>query len=232
MFIATGKNFVALLRDSVLFILALLLLFFPTTFNSVLSNAGFEEGSFVGFKWKPKLLKADAALVQAQATITELKAQNEKMSKLLSEAQVKLNDPALKEQVTKLEEKNKQLAVTSAKVEDSVASTLESNASLVEQVQNASNGKTRWGVVYSGDATLDDARYEVETIAPKLGIPNASIYFRQGSYRSVSVVDSRTEAQQVLPRAKQRRPDAYIVNMSSWCPSSSEKDGYQVCTSP
>jgi hypothetical protein len=231
-FVALGKDLVALLRDLALFVLALLLLVFPTTFNTVLSNAGFEEGSFVGFKWKPKLLNSDAALKEAQALITDLREQNDKMSKALGDAQSKLNDPAFKEQLAKLEEANKQLNVASSKVEDSVASTIASNAPLVEKVQNAVDTNTKWGVVFSGDATLDGAKYEVETIAPKLRIPNASIYFRQGSYRSVSVVNNRPEAEQVLPKAKQRRADAYIVNMSNWCPNSNEKNGYRECVSP
>src|ERR1041384_8251497 len=93
-FIAMGKDSVALLRDLVLFILVLLLLFFPTTFNNLLTNAGFEEGSFVGFKWKPKLLTSDAALKEAQTLITDLREQNGKMSKVLADVQSKLNDPA------------------------------------------------------------------------------------------------------------------------------------------
>jgi hypothetical protein len=230
--VALGKDFVALLRDLALFILALLLLFFPTTFNSMLSNAGFEEGSFVGFKWKPKLLNSDAALKDAQTLITDLKEQNDKLSKALGDAQSKFNDPALNEQYAKLEEANKQLNVASSKVENSVASTIASNAPLVEKVQNAVDTNTKWGVIFSGDATLDAAKYEVETAAPKLGIPNASIYFRQGSYRSVSVVDSKPEAELVLPKAKQRRADAYIVEMSKWCPNSTEKTDYRECISP
>jgi len=230
--LALGKDTVTFLRDLALFVLAFLLIALPTTFNTILSNAGFEEGSFVGFKWKPKLLKADAALIQAQATIAELKEQNDKMSKALGEAQTKLTDPVLKEQIAKLEEKNKQLIVTSSKVEDSVASTIESNAPLIEQVQNTSDTKAKWGIVFSGDPTLDAAKYEVEVIAPKLKIPNSSIYYRQGSYRSVSVVASRTEAQQVLPNAKQRRSDAYIVNMTNWCSNSNDKGAYKECVSP
>lgn len=230
--VALGKDLVALLRDLALFILALLLLFFPTRFNAILSDAGFEEGSFVGFKWKPKLLNADAALKEAQALITDLRDQNGKLSTALGDAQNKLNDPALKEQFAKLEEANKQLDVASTKVEDSVSSTIASNAPLVEKVQSGVGTAAKWGVVFSGDATLDAAKYEVETVAPKLGIPNASIYFRQGSYRSVSVVDSRAEAEQVLPKARQRRADAYLVSMSSWCPNSTEKNGYRECVSP
>jgi cytoskeletal protein RodZ len=230
--VALGKDLVALLRDLVLFVLALLLLFFPATLNNVLTNAGFEEGSFVGFKWKPKLLNSDAALQEAQALITDLREQNEKLSRALADAQSELNDPALKEKLAKLQEVNKQLSVTSSKVENSVASIIASNAPLVEKVQNEVDTNTKWGVVFSGDATLEAAKPEVEKVARDLGIPNASIYFRQGSFRSVSVVDSRAEAQQVLPKAKRRRADAYIVNMSNWCPSSNEKNGYRECVSP
>ena len=230
--IGLGKDLVALLRDFALFVLALLLLVFPTTFNGVLTKAGFEEGSLVGFKWKSKLVESDAALKEARATITDLKAQLDKTSQALTDAQAKLNDPSLKDTLAKLEEENKQLNAASSKVEASVANTIASNASFVEKAQTAVSTNTAWGVVFSGDATLDAAKYEVEVVAPKLGIPNASIYFRQGSYRSVSVVEHRTQAEQVLPKAKQRRADAYIVNMSNWCPSINEKNGYRECVSP
>jgi hypothetical protein len=143
--VVLGKDLVALLRDLAQFVLALLLLLFPTTFNSVLSSAGFEEGSFVGFKWKPKLLSSDAALKEAQVLITDLREQNDKMSKALADAQSKLNDPALKERFVNLEETNKQFNVTSSKVENSVASNIASNAPIVERVQNAVDTSTRWG---------------------------------------------------------------------------------------
>ncbi len=230
--ITMGKDAVALLRDLLLLVLVLLLLFLPHKINQVLSEAGFEEGTFVGIKWKPKLLKSDEALKEAQVLITDLKEQNEKMSKALADAQNKLNDRALKEYLTSLEKTNQQLNATSTKVENSVASTIASNASLIERVQGDGEEGTKWGVVYSGDAALETARYEIETIAPKLGIPNATVYLRQGSYRSVSVVNSRSEAQQVLIKAKQRRVDAYIVNMSHWCPNSNERSGYRECVSP
>ena len=230
--VGLGKDVVALLRDSALCFLALLLLVFPTTFNTMLSNAGFEEGSFVGFKWKPKLLQSDAALKDAQAIITDLREQNDKISKALADAQTKLNDPALKEQLTKIVEENKQLTAASSKVEDSVASSIALNAALVDKVQTAAGTNNKWGVVFSGDATIDAAKYEVGVIAPKLGIPNASIFFRQGSYRAVAVVDSKAEAERVLSKARGRRADAYIVSMSTWCPSNTEKSDYRQCLSP
>jgi hypothetical protein len=225
--VTLGKDVVSLLRDLALFVLALLLLVFPTKFNTVLSNAGFEEGSLVGFKWKARLFQSDDALKQAQTTINDLTTQLTQVSNALSEAQAKLDDPALTEKVAKLEEESKRIQDTASRVESSVQVTIASNAPLVEKVPSSN-----WGIVFSGDATLDGAKYEVETIAQKLEIPNASVYFRQGSYRSVSVVDSETEAKQVLYKAMRRRADAYIVPMSNWCPRAIEKSGYRECVSP
>jgi hypothetical protein len=230
--VAIGKDSIALLRDLALSVLVVLLLAFPTTFNNVLSSAGFEEGSFVGFKWKPKLLDSDAALKEAQVLITDLREQNNKLSEALGAAQSKLSDPALKEQYAKLEKENKQLNIASSKVENTVADTIKSNAPLVEKVQNAMDTKTKWGVVFSADGNLEDAKHEVNTVAPKLGIPNASIYFRQGFYRSVSVTNSKSEAEQILSKAKQQRSDAYLVSMSNWCANSNDKNDYRECVSP
>lgn len=227
--IGLAKDLVSLLRDLALFLLAALLLLFPSKLNTLLTSAGFEEGSLVGFKWKAKLVDSDSALKEARATITDLKTQLDKTSQALGEAETRLNDPAFKDQLAKLQEENRQVNASSSKVQASVASTIATNAQLVEKAQTATGSSHTWGVVYSGDASLADAQYEVNVIAPKLGIPNVSIYFREGSYRSVSVLDDRTQAEQVLPKAKQRRADAYLVNMSTWCPAANEKEGFKEC---
>lgn len=227
--VSTGKDVVALLRDSALFVFAVLLLIFPGTVGSLLSNAGFEEGSFAGLKWKPKLEKADESLKEARATITDLKKQNDEMSGLLTKIEPKLTDPELKAQLTRLAANNKQLNVSASEVEATVNNTIASNAQIVEQVQNAADTISTWGVVFGGDTTIEEAKREVEVATTKFGIPNASIYFRQNSYRSVAVADSRSLADQILLKAKQRRADAYIVSMSKWCPKTTAKDGYQEC---
>ena len=90
-----------------------------------------------------------------------------------------------------------------------------------------------WGVVFGGDATLDAARYEVDVAARKHGIPNAAIYLRDGSYRSVAVGSAdRSAAQDILRLARQRRAGAYIVNLKTWCPQTAARDGYTECVSP
>jgi hypothetical protein len=228
--IGIWKDVVSSSRDSALLLLVLLLLAFPTSFNSILVKAGFEEGSFVGFKWKSKLVDSDAALKEARTTIADLQQKNNEMAKALAEANANVNDPSLKERIAKLEAENKQLQESTQKVQDSVSSTIASNALLVDKALSSMNAN-KWGVVFSGDATLEGARYEVDTIAPKLGLLNPSIYLRKGSYRSVSVVGDKQQADQILPQAKRRREDAYIVNMSSWCPNPTQRTGYLECTS-
>src|SRR5262245_29289116 len=85
-FTSVGKDFVSLLRDASLFLLAALLIGFPTTFNSILVRAGFEEGSIVGFKLRSKLVESDVALQEARKTIGDLQKRNNEMAKTLAEA--------------------------------------------------------------------------------------------------------------------------------------------------
>jgi hypothetical protein len=133
-FITIGKDAVSLLRDGALFMLAVLLVAFPAQFNSILVDAGFEEGSVVGFKWKSKLVESNQALEDAQATIASLQAKNDELLKALNDANVKANDPELRGRATRLEAENSRLKEQTQKVQSNVTDTLESNAPLVEKV--------------------------------------------------------------------------------------------------
>ncbi len=230
-FIATWKDLVAVSRDTLILVLALLLVLFPNTFNSLLVNAGFDEGSIVGFKWKAKLVESDQALKDAQANSNDLATQNDKLLKTLSDIKASVSDLDIKRRVTDLEEMNQKLKVASTKVEASVQTTIASMAPLVEKAQlaQATGGAVQWGVVYGGDADVDSAKQEIGPVAKKFEIGNAAIYFRQNSYRSVAVTSDRTEAEQLLFKAKTHRRDAYIVNMAKWCPSPIQREDYLEC---
>jgi hypothetical protein len=228
--VETGKDIVALLRDAALFVMAALLLLWPTQFNAILVNAGFEEGSFAGLKWKSQLKATDADLVAANATIADLKTQNDALNKALADAKSEVSNGNLKAQISALEQSNSELTVSSTKVQASVASRISDNTPYVEKAGNGSNAGATWGVVFSGDTVLDKAKYEVQTAAPKYGIPNAAIYYRQGVYRSAAIASDRGAAEQLLQRAKGRRADSYIVNMANWCPNKVDKKEYIECT--
>jgi hypothetical protein len=71
----------------------------------------------------------------------------------------------------------------------------------------------------SGDSSLEGAKYEIGDIARMYGLPDATIFRRQGAYRSVALVEERAVAEDILTKARKRRGDAYIVRMSTWCPN-------------
>jgi hypothetical protein len=87
-----------------------------------------------------------------------------------------------------------------------------------------------WGVVFGGDPTIDSANVEVTKTAERMGIGQGQVFRRAGSFRSVKVFVSRSEAEDALGKARAVRPSSYVVNMSTWCPTSEQKPGYFECT--
>jgi len=228
--VSTGKDLAALLRDFILLIVFLALTLCPETFNEIMVRAGFEEGSIIGMKWKKGITKSDIALKDSKATITILGKQLDSVSNLLNEVKNETNNPDLKKRITEVLAKNSKIKKESSLVQASVNKTITSNAALVENAQKALNESSTWGVVLGGDSTLKSAQDEVAIFKRKYNISNAVIYLRDKSYRSIVVTNNRTEAEKVLITAKERRPDAYIVPMSTWCQNSAQREGYLECT--
>lgn len=86
-----------------------------------------------------------------------------------------------------------------------------------------------WGVVFGGFPTLEAAKDESILADQRTGIGRAEIFRRAGSFRTVKVFVSRSEAEDALGKANTIRR-SYIVNMSTWCPSSEPRTGYFECT--
>jgi len=229
-FLSRGKDLVALFRDGSIMVLAVTLIAFPQTLNDMLVQAGFEEGSVVGFKWKARLLQSDDALKNARATIDTLQSQLQKTTEALNAANATQRDPALKEKIQNLEQENRQATSASSQVQTSVSSTIASNAPLVEKAQTTAYSGGNWGMVFGSDVSLAAARDEIARAA-KQGIPNAAIYRRNGYYASIAVVEDRSLAAQYLATAKRFRPDAYITPMATWCKQMQQENGFIDCAS-
>jgi hypothetical protein len=120
-----------------LFAAALLLLVFPATFNSILTNAGFEEGSFAGLKWKRQFFDTDTALRAAQNTITTLQSQNADLLKALADAETPAGDAKQKEELARLRLESQKSAEAVKQVETSVSATLATNEPLIEKARLA-----------------------------------------------------------------------------------------------
>ncbi|MEO8418661.1 MAG: hypothetical protein ABI475_08055 [Methylophilaceae bacterium] len=225
-----GKDFVALLRDASLLALAILLLVFPHSFNDLLTSAGFEEGSIVGFKWKAKLLQSDDALKGAQTTIASLQEQLQKTTEVLNSTKSAISDPSLKQQIVGLNQENTQVANASSQAQADVKSTIASNASYVERAQSSVISNGGWAVIFGSDVSLVAAKDEIARAA-KRGIPNASIYFRNGYYASIVIAESRSAATEYLGIVKSFRQDAYISPIATWCRNMQQREGFTECQS-
>ncbi|WP_163833444.1 hypothetical protein [Spartinivicinus ruber] len=163
--VATGKDLIAMLRDAALLLIAILLIGWPQKVNSILVEAGFEEGSFAGMKWKAKLTQSDEVLIEAQAIITDFREQNKKLGVTLTELRQQMTSTETKEKLAKLDQQNELLLTSSAQVQQKVTNTTSANALLVKQAQTITGETGKWGVVYGGDSILEDAKYEINTIA-------------------------------------------------------------------
>jgi len=225
---AIGKDLFALLRDGSLFVLAALLLFFPKSLNDVLTSAGFEEGSIVGFKWKARLVESNDALTSAKATIESLQAQLKQANDALAAATVAVPSGELRTRIESVERSGRQVEERSAGASAMVGSTISANAPLVERAQVATSGVSAQAVVMGSDRTLEAARDEVGR-ANRAGIANVSIYYRNGYFATIAVVDSRDRADEIVRIARSFRSDAYVARLSAWCVSPMAREGFTEC---
>ena len=138
-FISIGKDLVSLLRDGALFMLAILLVLFPAQFNSILTQAGFQEGSIAGFKWKQNLVDSNDELEKAQVTIAGLQSQNEELVKTLEEVKHQLEDEKLQQRIAEQADQSKKQQDQARIVQSTVSKTLQLNAPLVEKALAASD---------------------------------------------------------------------------------------------
>ena len=131
--VALGKDVISILRDGALFFIAILLLVFPEQFNTLLVNAGFEEGSVVGFTWKSKLIDSTDALEQAEITIADLQNKNDELLETITDLSSGSTDPQLKTRVSDLTNEVEQLKSATKTAQGTVKLAIESNAPLVEK---------------------------------------------------------------------------------------------------
>jgi hypothetical protein len=162
--------------------------------------------------------------------MNDLKKQNDDLNKVITQVKNNITDSATKHDIEKFEQLNKILNINASKVQYTIESITATNAVAVQNARISQGITVTWGVVYGADKTLDLAKYEVEVTAPKIGLINATTYYRQGYYRSVSLTTDRVQAELYLSKAKTLKRDAYIVDMSKWCPNSIQNGDYIECS--
>ena len=226
---STGKEAIQFLQSlGILFVFILLFVNKQPVLN-FLHEIGFKKANVGGleFDLEEKFAKADINLIDNNSIINSLKKQNETLSNALTLLKDKKDNSARLELATKALKTNSQLSEKVQQQQKLNNQSIAANQKILETL--VSDSPSEWGVIYGGDSTLDAAIYETTDVAKKYNIPNPIIYKRRGSFRSVSVVNSQEEANKVLSNARKRRSDAYLVNLSLWCPKESPQEKYIEC---
>lgn len=96
------KNLVAALRDTLLFILFLLLLFSPSTVNDRLIAAGFTKGNIAGMEWEGQLKKSAEQTKTVGEAVSKADDNYQVLIERLAELEKLAKDPALKKSLTSL----------------------------------------------------------------------------------------------------------------------------------
>lgn len=233
--VGLAKDMLSLLRDGVLVLLFLLLLLTPGFVGDRLASAGFEEGEFVGFKWKKQakvfgksVQDLDAELKDANATVLRLTGQLRSNEKELDALRRMNLSGATAERVASLQAGNQQIVRQATSQTASIAKTLASSRAVVVEAREIAPSGSKLGLVLGGDQSLDQAQYEVGVLS-RSGIGNLAIYRKGGSFRTVAVTESRATANDWRNKALPRRPDAYIVSLRSWCATPRSMDGFLEC---
>jgi len=223
----TSQRAVTFFRDAMIVLLFLLLLVFPAFINDRLVDAGFEEGSFAGLRWKNRVERSSGELTEAKAQIGALRGRLKVTQDSLDALQSRVPQVAVPN-LALIRRENARVAQTSAASIRSIQQTISNNEQSVRPSASSVSGDGRWVVIFGGDSTLDAAAPEIAR-ARRLGIPEPRIVQRQNSFRSVAILPNREAALAVLPTARRSRADAYVVSLASWCPRLRDAGAYGVC---
>jgi len=147
------KDLLGVLRDCIVFILFVLLLFFPSKINQVLRDAGFTKGSIAGFTWEKEISASAQQAKGAGQAVTSLEGKLQEFADRLEEIQKQAHDSSVKSSIQKLSKdvESSQQEVRSAN--QAVKNSLLTQQRIIEQVAPTTIETTGW--LYLGKVTED-----------------------------------------------------------------------------
>lgn len=180
-FSAVLKDVVAALRDSVLFLLFLLLLFAPDTINSRLQAAGFTKGSIGGMEWQAQVKTAAEQTKSVGQSIEKANTDYDQLIERLNELEGKVNDPKVKSEVkaigTAAESSRNELAAADKVIKRSLAT----QQQVVAEIAPASVSDVGW--IYLGK--VDEGKSAWANGTPKT-ISNVTLPITSGNRLTVT----------------------------------------------
>ena len=155
--IAIVKDSFTVLRDCILVILFVFLVFFPVTLNQRLADAGFTEGSVAGFKWQKQIKAAEEKTKNAAQMVSQLPEQFVKLGQNLETLGSQTSDAKLKASISELVQEVKQWEGGAKSANSDLSASLISQQQIVDQLAPGKIETSGW--LYLGKVTEDKKQW-------------------------------------------------------------------------
>ncbi len=219
-FVSATKDSLGIVRELVLIAVLLLLLLAPAAVSKRLTDAGFVKANIAGFEWQQQVEQSVQQTGEARQQIEYIgqKIDSVRAELLTLAADV---DGAATQQMHRLAaELDSLVGITNVARRD-LRQSFQTQQSLLRQVNasmRAQEAPGAWGVVVSGDRSMEHAEHELRR-ARALGYTDALLYDRSDWLRTVVPFPTKAEAEAALPLIRNRLNDtAYPVLLDDWCP--------------
>jgi len=138
------KNLVAALRDTLLFVLFLLLLFSPSTVNNRLVSAGFTKGNIGGLEWEGQLKKSTEQTKTVGEAVSKADDDYQALIDRLAQLEKSVNDPAIKKSITSISADAKESQGQLAVADQAVKKSLSTQQDIAEKIAPSSVAAQGW----------------------------------------------------------------------------------------
>lgn len=95
----------------------------------------------------------------------------------------------------------------------------EAATEVVQQQQPAASAGVGFGIVFGADSSPEAAMDEVRKVKKATPSPIMFLFKRQGWWRSAAYFGTRSAADDAVQAVKNVKPDAFVVDISKWCPA-------------
>ncbi len=158
-FSASLRDLVSSLRDMVIFLLFVLLLFAPTSIKNRLEAAGFTKGSIAGFEWEAQVKSVAETTKAAGVSVSQAKESYEQLISKLGELEKTVSDPAVQSEIKSLGLVANQSHSDLTHVDDAIKRSLVSQQALYAKADLPPVPESGW--MYLGVVDQDKGAWKV-----------------------------------------------------------------------
>ncbi len=158
-FTALLRDLVSSLRDMVIFLLFVLLLFAPTTIKDRLVAAGFTKGSIAGFEWEAQIKSVSETTKAAGVSVSQAKENYEQLVTKLKDLEQKVSDPAMQSEIQSLGQVANQSHADLTNIDDAIKRSLVSQQKFYARVDLPPPPESGW--LYLGVVNQDKSAWSI-----------------------------------------------------------------------